>query len=168
MMFLAGAAATTALDLVSSLTKTLDEATKSAKAKHGVFQIAGGDAAATSPAGGSASAASRIAPGTMNALLQIQGDNEPASSSRGIADKLFARLDADRDGVVTAGELDASLGDKASVEQKTTLFAKLDADGSNGVSRDELANALTNYHRHHHHVMMSGKASPAANVAASA
>lgn len=176
MMFLAGAAASTALDLVSSLSKTLDEATKSSKSKHSPFQISNSDGTSSSASSTGACASGQcgtIAPGTMNALFQAQGagDGSQSSSSTGklggYGARMMSFLDADKDGAVSASELSDALGDKATDEQKNALLAKLDGDGNGSISQDELASALRNYrgqqHRHHH--MNAAAIDPAASAA---
>jgi len=183
-MFLAGAAAVTALDLVSSLAKTLDDATsKATKAKNSLFEIASGGEGPVAPKAAPAPAHPTIAPGTMNALLAAQGGesdeaadveaSDPGTAAHAAeirATRLFAVLDNDKDGAVSAAELDAALGDKADADQKSALLAKLDADKDGSISQDELTAALRNYRRaaHHHPGMyaMSQSAAPASSASA--
>lgn len=162
-MFLAGAAATTALDLVSSLTKTLNDATKANKAQ-GTFKLASVTTADSQGASASSASAGTIAPGTFNALLETQGQSGAQRPGGGYAAKMMSFLDGNGDGSVTQTELSDALGSNATDDQKAKLFAKLDGDSDGSVSKDELATALRNYRRAHHHSPMN----PSAPVAASA
>lgn len=164
MVFLAGAAATTAMNLISSLTQTLDSATKSKKTKTSPFEIksANGMNANSLPSPVSSSAASgssqAISPATMNALLDVQSTDQGQSSSTattpgegGLAARMMSFLDKDGDGVISSSEFKTALGGNGNSERANALFAKLDTNSDGNVSKDEMQIALKSYGQRHHH-----------------
>lgn len=108
---------------------------------------AGSDGDTKTPAGstGSAAPAPSFDPGTMAALLSLQGQGGPQGLS------LFAKLDTDGNGQISKSEFETTLGN-AGVDQTSAdaLFDKLDANGDGSIDQGELANARHGGHYHHH------------------
>src|SRR5262249_15136691 len=134
MFFLAGAAAATALDLISSLHKTLDP--------KGAGGFGFDPAAPSAPVSSSAATpAAPFAPGTMNALLVAQG--RPGLVNGDVfSAKLFSMLDANSDGSISKAEFEAALAHNGNRSRVDDIFARLDADGDGAVSATELTSAL--------------------------
>lgn len=163
MVFLAGAAATTAMDLISSLTQTLDSATKSKKAKTSPFEIKSANGlntnSLTSPVSSSAASGSAqaISPTTMNALLNVQSGDQTQSTSAvktpdasGLATRMMSFLDKDGDGAISSSEMQTALGGNGNSERAKALFGKIDANADGSVSKDELQAALKSYGQRNH------------------
>jgi hypothetical protein len=106
-----------------------------------------GDAekAPTGPSGNAAATPS-FNPGTMAALIALQGQGGPQGSS-----SLFAKLDANGDGQVSKSEFETTLGN-AGVDQSRAdaLFDKLDANGDGSIDQSELVKARRGGGHHHH------------------
>lgn len=106
---------------------------------------AGSDGDTKTPAGSKAKAASTPSfdPGTMAALLSLQGQGGPQGPS-----PLFAKLDTDGNGQISKSEFETTLGN-AGADQTSAdaLFAELDADGA--IDPTELAKARHGGHHHH-------------------
>jgi EF hand len=145
-MFIPIGLALGALSTVSSLVESA--ATSMAKAGGNdpltalAQAVTGEHPPAAQPAG--KPAASQLAPGTLAALLALQGQGGKESAAAG----LFAKLDTNRDGVVSKSELESALGnvgvDKASAD---AAFGTLDANGDGGIGRGELGSAAAYLHR---------------------
>ena len=165
-MLLALGAASSALDLVNSLTSSKSSSAKSTGVKQGPsnpFDVSGGStttSASSTPSSGS-SGFSQISPATMSALLAAQsqssaGATTSASTSRSDALKnLFAQIDADGDGKLSKSEFETALGaGGTNIAQADDVFGKMDKNGDGSVSLDEMTSALKGGrgHRHHHHV----------------
>src|SRR5262249_29558264 len=100
MFFLAGAAASSALDLISALQQPL--AGKTSPPPSPPSQGFDPGAGASAAAGGSAmTATSPLAPATMNALLTAQGSGQPPLiNGEAFSAQLFGLLDANGDGAI--------------------------------------------------------------------
>ncbi len=147
MFFLAGAAAASALDLISSLHKSL--APKGA-AGSGFDPGAPSDPASSS----TAAPAAPLAPGTMNALLSAQGQPGLVNGDAFSA-KLFSMLDGNGNGSISKAEFEAALVHNGNTARVDDIFARLDANGDGEVSASELTSALQKgaaHHGHHHGV----------------
>lgn len=103
---------------------------------------------------------------TFGALLSVQ----EASQKSNRADKLFAKLDTDKSGDISAEELAAGLvGGKqvdASKNGLDALFAMIDKDKDGKISAGELKSAMENaaqnrHDRHHHRHDWSSLTTPA-------
>jgi hypothetical protein len=166
MFFLAGAAASSALDLLSAVQQTI--AAKVPAAGGQGFDPGPGQGAApanapTSPTG------PPLTPGTMNALLFAQGQpglvNGDAFSSQ-----LFSLLDSNRDGSISKQEFEATFGQNGKTARADDIFARLDVDGDGAVSASELTSALQKggeahrQHGHHHDVGGAGGTSASGGV----
>src|SRR5262245_52685913 len=103
MFFLAGAAAASALDLISTLHQTL--AGNGAGAAGQKFDPNAGGTPANAPA---STPAAPFAPGTMNALLAAQGRPRLVDGDAFSA-KLFSMLDANSDGSISKAEFEAAI-----------------------------------------------------------
>ena len=151
MFFLAGAAAASALDLISSLHKSL--APKGA-AGSGFDPGAPSDPASSS----TAAPAAPLAPGTMNALLSAQGQPGLVNGDAFSA-KLFSMLDGNGNGSISKAEFEAALVHNGNTARVDDIFARLDANGDGEVSASELTSALQNGAAHHGHQHGVGDAS---------
>jgi hypothetical protein len=144
MMFLAGAAASAALDLISSLKQTAD----SGKSKTGRSDTVFGTAAAVQPSvadTGSLKAPSQpVTSGTMRLMLSLQAHGVDMSS------KIFDALDADDSGGVSKSEFEQVFAGNGEQLRADNAFDKLDTDQDGAVSAKELAAGLKTRARHKH------------------
>lgn len=163
MLFALGAASS-ALDLLKSLTSAKSSSPQSKGATQdstNPFDLSGSaPASESSPVASGASGRSKISPATMSALLAAQsqsaaGSTTSASSSPSNALKdLFSQLDADGNGQISKSEFEDALGaGGTNVAQADKVFGKLDKDGNGSVSLDEMSSALkgAGKGRQHHH-----------------
>ena len=170
MFFLAGAAASNALDLISALQQTLagkNASAPSAPPANGQsFDVSAGASAATASGGTSSTATSPLAPSTMNALLTAQGDAQtPVVNGDAFSAQLFSMLDTNSDGSISQSEFDSAFNNNGDTTKADAIFGQLDANHDGNVSPDELTSALSgqgqdgqdngsqqvHHHRHHHH-----------------
>jgi hypothetical protein len=169
MFFLAGAAASSALDLISALQQTLagknaSPSTPAANGQSFAVTAGGGDGPATTGATSGATATSPLAPTTMNALLTVQGDSRtPLVNGDAFSQQLFSMLDANGDGSISQSEFEQVFNKNGDTTKADAIFAQLDANHDGNVSPDELTNALSgqgqgaqgggqvHHHRHRHH-----------------
>jgi hypothetical protein len=166
-MLLALGAATSALDLLKSLT-----APKSAGNKQepkNPFDLSGSSTASeASPGRSGAGGSSQISPATMSALLAAQGQattGSAPSASNGRSDALkdlFAQIDADSDGKLSKSEFENALGaGGTNLVQADSVFGKLDKDGDEAVSLGEMMSALKGKgHRRHDAAGSDGSGTP--------
>lgn len=84
---------------------------------------------------GSGKGAPPLSQGTLATLIALQGQDETRQKGG-----LFGRIDQDRDGKISKGELASTLG-KAGVDAASTdrMFGELDADHDGSISNLELA-----------------------------
>jgi len=168
MFFLAGSAASSALDLISALQQTLAGKNSSTPpATSQTFDVGAGGSAA---AGGSSSTTSPLAPATMDAMLSVQGQGQtPLVNGDAFSAQLFGMLDGNGDGAISQSEFDSVFGKNGDTTKADALFAQLDANHDGNVSPDELTNALSGqgdvgqddgsqqvHHRRHHHHGLGG------------
>jgi hypothetical protein len=166
MFFLAGAAASSALDLISSLQQTLaGKSSSTPSANSQSFDVGTGTPATSGgSSGSSATPSAPLAPATMDALLSAQGNGQtPMVNGDAFSAQLFSMLDANHDGAISQSEFDTAFGNNGDTTKADAIFAKLDANHDGTVSPDELTNALSGQgqsgqgdggqqvHRHHHH-----------------
>jgi hypothetical protein len=149
-MYLALAgAASTALDLLSSLTSSKSSASKPTT---GVTQNSNPFSLTSSTSGsGTSSTASNwgqsgvLSSDTWNALLAAQSPtatNASTSPSNAMKD-LFSQIDVNGDGSITKSEFEQRLGaGGTNVAAADDVFSKLDTDGDGSVSMNELTSAL--------------------------
>src|SRR5262252_5218370 len=164
MFYLAGAAASSALDLISALQQTL--AGKNSSTPPAASQAFDVGAAGSPANGGTSSAAAPLAPATMNALLTVQGDAQtPVVNGDAFSAQLFSMLDANGDGAISQSEFESVFNKNGDTTKADAIFAQLDANRDGNVSPDELTAALSgqgqggqddgsqqvHHHRHHHH-----------------
>jgi len=174
MFFLAGAAASSALDLVSSLQQALGGGNSSAQSPSPFDPTAAAGASAGAQASASAGGApaSPLSSSTLNALFSMQaqgsdGAEQPMLMVNGdaLSQQMFSLLDSNSDGGISQSEFDAAFGQSGKTSQADSLFAKLDANADGSVNLQELTNALgggddaqgqgqaqgmQGHHRHHH------------------
>ena len=180
MFFLAGAAASSALDLISSLQQALGGSSTSAQSP-ATFDPASTPGTATTPqtptanvstsASASAGLSTPLSSSTLNALFSLQGQQgQPLLAVNGdaLSKEMFSLLDSNGDGGISQSEFDAAFGQNGKTTQANSLFAKLDTNGDGTVSLQELTNALDGQdqsgaqgvsqgsdtqgaHHHHHH-----------------
>jgi hypothetical protein len=154
-MFMAVGAASSALSYLQSLLAQGTAGTGSTANADPLSSLLGGLSGAesdgdtpNSPAGstGSAAPTPSFDPGTMAALISLQGQGGPQGSS-----SLFAKLDTDGNGQISKTEFETTLGN-AGVDQTSAdaLFDKLDANGDGSIDPTELAKARHGRGHHHH------------------
>jgi EF hand len=166
MFFLAGAAASSALDLISAIEQKVgSQGSPTPPTATQSFDVGSGasGAAASTPAGGSsATATSPLTPATMNALLSVQGNGQTVVNGDAFSSQLFGLLDGNSDGAISQSEFDKIFGQNGNTTKADALFAQLDANHDGSISPAELTNALAqgqdaqggggqiHHHRHHH------------------
>jgi hypothetical protein len=171
MFFLAGAAASSALDLISALQQTLAGKNASSPtaspASSQSFDVGANGANNSSTAGGTSMTlptSTPLAPDTMSALLTVQGDSQtPMVNGDAFSQQLFSMLDTNGDGSISQSEFDSIFSKNGDTTKADAIFAQLDANHDGNVSPDELTAALSGqgqggqdggqvqHHRHHHH-----------------
>ncbi len=170
MFFLAGSAASSALDLISALQQTLGKNSPTASTPSATAQTfdpnagSAGDATAST---GTSAPATPLAPTTMGAMLTVQGSNgQTLVNGDAFSSQLFGLLDSNNDGSISQSEFEAAFNKNGDTTKADAIFAQLDANHDGTVSPDELTNALSGQgqadggqqvgHHHHHHHGMSG------------
>jgi len=159
-------AATSALDLLKSLTATRSQSAGNKQAPKSPFDLSGGtEASEGSPAKSAASGNSLISPATMSALLAAQGQansgstSTPSTSRWDALKDLFAQVDANSDGNLSKSEFENALGaGGTNLVKADRVFGKLDKDGNGAVSLDEMMSALNGAGRHPHDAAGSDEA----------
>jgi hypothetical protein len=146
MMFLAGAAASGVVDLISSLKQTTDSGkNKSGAPTQSAFLPVSQSASADSSAAATAATASSsaVSTDTMRALLWLQSHGVDMSSS------IMSAMDTDKSGGVSKSEFEQMFAKNGDTTKADAAFAKLDTDTDGAVSAQELAAGLRSG-RHHH------------------
>src|SRR5262245_19837849 len=168
MFFLAGSAASSALDLISALQQTLAGKNSSTPPATGQNFDLGADSPVAA-GGSSTTATSPLAPATMNALLLVQGDGQTLVNGDAFSAQLFGMIDANGDGNISQSEFESVFNKNGDTTKADALFAQLDANHDGNVSPDELTDALSGggqggqddgsqqvHHRRHHHHGLGG------------
>ncbi|MGN8548785.1 EF-hand domain-containing protein [Bradyrhizobium elkanii] len=171
MLFALGAASS-AIDLLSSLmsSKSTTQTGSSSKGGQttGLFAPSTGTSTSTgsSTGTGSGSGSAQISPLTMGALISAQSQSQTAVSNSATAASrsdalkdLFSQIDADGNGKITQSEFENALGaGGTNTAQADDVFSKLDSNGDGSVSLDEMSQALQGHKSggHHRHHMTSG------------
>lgn len=121
--------------------------------------------ASTSTGQGAAPAAGgggQISPETMSALLAAQSQSGQAfqrTSREDALKDLFSKIDADGDGKITKSEFENALGaGGTNVAKADEVFDKLNKNGDDSISFDEMSSALKGRGGHHGHHQMAGGA----------
>ncbi len=161
MLFALGAASS-AIDLLKSLTSSKPSSTQSTGLTQGGGSLFDSSATVSSSttagsSSGSGGGFGQISPETMSALLDAQGQasqggSAPKSPSDALKD-LFSQIDADGDGKITKSEFENALGaGGTNVAKADEVFSKLDTNGDGAVSLGEMSSALKGkgHHGHHH------------------
>jgi hypothetical protein len=165
MFFLAGAAANGALDIISTLQKTLKGLSSSSSAPANGQGPSFDVGQSGVPASGASSVAppTTLDPNTMNALLMVQGQGQPPLvNGDAFSTQLFSLLDGNGDGGISQSEFATAIGQNGNTAAADAIFAQLDANHDGSVSQAELTNALSANaqnaggqqvvgHHHHHH-----------------
>ncbi len=167
MFFLAGAAASSALDLISAIEQKVGSTgSPTPPAATQSFDIGSGATGSTPAGGSSATATSPLTAATMNALLSVQGNGQTVVNGDGFSSQLFGLLDGNGDGAISQSEFDKIFGQNGNTTKADALFAQLDANHDGSISPAELTNALAQgqdaqdaqggggrlHHHHHHHM----------------
>lgn len=167
-------AATSALDLLKSLTASKSPSAGNRQEPKSPFDLTDGSTASeASPARSGAGRSSQIMPATMSALLAAQsqettGSAASSSISRSDALKdLFAQVDADSDGKLSKSEFENALGaGGTNLAQADRVFGKLDKDGDGAVSLAEMMSALKG--KGHRRDDAAGSGAPGASASSAA
>jgi len=159
-MLLALGAVSSALDALQSLTssKSTSPSTGFSHSATNPFDLsASGPASASSTPPPWPGGTSKISPATLGALLAAQSQSSMGSTTSALASRpdalkdLFSHLDTDHDGQISKSEFESALGaGGTNLAQADDVFGKLDQDGSETVSLDEMSSALKGRARHHH------------------
>ena len=162
-------AATSALDLLKSLTAAKSPSAGNKPEPKSPFDLSGSSSTTSesSPAKPGAGVG-QISPATMSALLAAQsqatsGSTASPTTSRTDALKdLFAQIDADSDGKLSKSEFENALGaGGTNLKQADSVFGKLDKDADGAVSLDEMMSALKGKgHRRHDAAGSDGSGAP--------
>ena len=154
-MLLALGAVSTALDVLQSLTPSKPSSPQSTgfgQSSANPFDFSG-----NGPPPPWSGGKSQLSPATMGALLAAQGQSSMGSTTSAFAGRpdalkdLFSKMDADHDGKISKSEFESVVGaGGANLAQADDVFGKLDQDGSETVSLEEMSSALKGRgHRHH-------------------
>ncbi len=143
-------AASSALDLLKSLTAPKSQSTGLKQDSRSPFDFPGSAATSEgSPARSGVGGGSVISPSTMSALLAAQSQSTtvstpsaPTGRSSALKD-LFSQVDADSDGKLSKSEFENALGaGGTNLAEADSVFGKLDKDGDGAVSLNEMMSAL--------------------------
>ena len=152
-MFFALGAASSAIDLLSSLGSS--SSSSSTTGKNGfvpanAFSLPDPTAASTATGG---SGGSQLAPTTWNTLLAAQAQGQTGATSRSAAlDDLFSQIDGDGDGKISQTEFEDALGaGGTNLQMADDVFKKMDLNGDGTISKDEMSQSLAKSRGHHHH-----------------
>ncbi len=158
------AAASSAIDLLKSLTSSKKSSTPTADFSATTAASSdGGSTISVSVAG--AAPTGHVSPQTMSALLDAQSQSSatPTSTSNKSQSKalkdLFGLIDGNGDGSVTKSEFSDALGaGGTNTANANSVFDKLDSDGNGSVSMAELSSALKGKGGRHHGAHGAGSA----------
>src|SRR5262249_54961554 len=130
MFYLAGAAASSALDLIATLQSLTGNTTTAQSPAAFNPQSTSGISAAGGPAAGAGDApASPLAPSTMNALLVVQGQNQPPLvDGDAFSQQLFSLLDSNGNGSISKSEFESTIGQNGKTAQADQIFAEIDTN----------------------------------------
>jgi hypothetical protein len=147
-------AATSALDLLKSLTASKAQSAGNKAEPKSPFDLSGSSTTSESSPAKPGAGVGQISPGTMSALLAAQGHAttgstaSPTTSRTDALKDLFAQIDADSDGKLSKSEFENALGaGGTNLKQADRVFGKLDKDGDGAVSLDEMMSALKSKRR---------------------
>jgi Ca2+-binding EF-hand superfamily protein len=142
---MAGAAASTALDLLSSLGSKLSGSASTGVKSGSSFKVNGPESLNPLSASGSTP---NLSPATFNALLAAQDGAQTLarpSPSDSLKD-LLSLIDGNGDGKISKAEFEDKLGaGVTNVSAADDMFAKLDADSDGSVTLKEMSSALRNH-----------------------
>lgn len=148
-------AASGAIDLISSLTKS-GSSNQSTSFNIGQTNSAGGSSNSSNSATGLISGSGQsgaLSPDTYAALFAAQNQNagqsqgSNAQGGSGALQDLFSLIDGNGDGSVSKSEFESALGaGGTNTAAADSVFGKLDSNGDGSVSINELASALKSGH----------------------
>jgi Ca2+-binding EF-hand superfamily protein len=144
MLFLAGTAASGAIDLMASLRKALDSGNSKGGDNDASFGLASSQTSSSSTDTSTSTAPSQpVSSGTMRLMLSLQAHGVDMSS------KIFGALDSDGSGGVSKSEFEQMFAKNGDTSRADTAFDKLDTDHDGSVSSTELASGLKTEGHHH-------------------
>jgi hypothetical protein len=155
MLFALGAASS-ALDLLSSLTSPLSSSTPNGHSgivPGSSFSITNPTTTtASTPTSSVGSAGNQLSPSTWNTLLAAQSQGSGPTSRSAALDDLFSQIDGNSDGQITKQEFENALGaGGTNLQMADDVFNKMDLNGDGAISKDEMSRSLEQSSRHHHH-----------------
>jgi EF hand domain-containing protein len=168
MLFALGAASS-ALDLLSSLTSPLSSSTSNGQTgivPGSSFSITNPTTTSTTTTPGG-SAGNQLSPSTWNTLLAAQSQSSGPTSRSAALDDLFSHIDGNSDGQITKQEFENALGaGGTNLQMADDVFNKMDLNGDGAISKDEMSRSLeqSGHHHHHHHAGGAGGANGAAGA----
>jgi hypothetical protein len=136
MLYLAGAAASGALDLVSSLRQAIDSGKSKTGKTAAAFATPAASQSSSVEIGGLATPTQPVSAGTMRLMLSLQAHGVDMSS------RIFEALDADGSGDVSKSEFEQMFAKSGDTLRADKAFDKLDTDDDGAVSAKELAAGL--------------------------
>ncbi len=159
-MFFALGAASSAIDLLSSLTSSSSTPNGHAGTIPGSsFSITNPITITSASTTSGGSGGSQFSPSTFNTLLAAQSQSSgPTSRSAALSD-LFSQIDSNGDGQITKSEFETALGaGGTNLQMADDVFNKMDLNGDGNISKDEMARSLekSGHHHHHHHAGGAG------------
>ena len=153
MLFAAGAASS-AIDLLSSLLPSSKAGVQPTKGGSFSVNHATGIAA---PSGAVSGNGPQLSPATFSSLLALQGQAQPVAAGSSPLQDLFSLIDGDGNGQISKSEFENALGAGSNLQTADDVFSKMDRNGDGDVSLDEMASALKGLNRGHHHRHAAGK-----------
>ncbi len=153
VMFFAIGAASSAIDLLSSLTSPSSSSSTS-NGKAGIvpassFSLTNPTTSTLTTTAGSAGG--QLAPSTLNTLLAAQSQSSGPTSRSAALDDLFSQIDGNGDGQITKTEFENALGaGGTNLQMADDVFNKMDLNGDGSISKDEMSQSLEKSGRHHH------------------
>jgi hypothetical protein len=151
-MFFAIGAASSAIDLLSSLGSSSSSSSTTGKTGFvpaNTFSLTDPTTGST-PTGG---AGGQLSPSTWNTLLAAQQQGQTGTTSRSAAlDDLFSQIDGNGDGQIDKTEFENALGaGGTNLQMADDVFNKMDLNGDGTISKDEMSQSLEKSGGHHHH-----------------
>jgi len=151
-MFFAIGAASSAIDLLSSLGSSSSKSSTTGKTGFvpaNTFSLTD-PTTGSPPTGGSGG---QLSPSTWNTLLAAQAQGQTGATSRSAAlDDLFSQIDGDGDGQITKTEFENALGaGGTNLQMADDVFNKMDLNGDGAISKDEMSQSLEKSSGLHHH-----------------
>lgn len=166
-MFFALGAASSAIDLLSSLTSPSSSSTPNGHAgtvPGSSFSITNPITTTSASTTSGGSGGSQLSPSTFNTLLAAQSQSSGPTSRSAALNDLFSQIDSNGDGQITKSEFETALGaGGTNLQMADDVFNKMDLNGDGTISKDEMSRSLekSGGHHHHHHAGGAGDANSA-------